>query len=44
MQEEFKTLPFGAVWSEYLARDKTPGGDWYGKVEEYEKNVLSQRK
>jgi L-rhamnose isomerase len=43
-QEEFKTLPFGAIWSEYLAREKAPGGDWYGKVEEYERNVLSQRK
>jgi L-rhamnose isomerase len=44
MQEEFKTLPFGAVWNEYLAREKTPGGGWYRQVEEYEKTVLSQRK
>jgi L-rhamnose isomerase len=44
MQEEFKTLPFGEVWNEYLVREKAPGGGWYGKVEEYEKNVLSQRK
>jgi L-rhamnose isomerase len=44
MQEEFKTLPFGAVWNEYLVREKAPGGGWYRQVEEYEKTVLSQRK
>ncbi|AEF81857.1 L-rhamnose isomerase [Leadbettera azotonutricia] len=44
MQEELKTLPFGAVWDEYLARQKVPGADWYGEVEKYEKEVLSKRK
>jgi L-rhamnose isomerase len=43
-QEELKTLPFGDVWNEYLARQKVPGSDWYGKVEKYEKEVLSKRK
>ena len=43
MQEEFKTLPFGAVWDEYLAREKIPGADWYGLVEKYEEDVLRKR-
>jgi L-rhamnose isomerase len=43
MQEELKTLPFGAVWDEYLAREKTPGADWFGTVEQYEKDVLKKR-
>jgi L-rhamnose isomerase len=43
LQEEFKTLPFGAVWDEYLARQKVPGGDWFGRVEKYEAEVLSRR-
>jgi L-rhamnose isomerase len=43
LQEELKTLPFGAVWDEYLARQKIPGGDWYAKVEKYEQDVLSKR-
>ena len=44
MQEEIKTLPFGAVWDEYLNRQKVPGSDWYEKVEKYEKEVLQGRK
>jgi L-rhamnose isomerase len=43
MQEEIKTLPFGAVWDEYLAKQKIPGADWYGHVEKYETDVLSKR-
>jgi L-rhamnose isomerase len=43
MQEELKTLPFGDVWDEYLARQKVPGSDWYGGVEIYEHEVLSKR-
>ena len=43
MQEEFKTLPFGAVWDEYLAQQKIPGSDWYVLVEKYEKEELSKR-
>jgi L-rhamnose isomerase len=42
-QEEVKTLPFGAVWDEYLAREKIPGADWYGLVEQYENDVLKTR-
>ena len=43
MQEEIKTLPFGAVWEEYLARQSTPGSDWFVNVEKYEKDVLLKR-
>jgi L-rhamnose isomerase len=43
MQEEVKTLPFGAVWEEYLAREKVPGADWFAAVEEYERDVLKKR-
>jgi L-rhamnose isomerase len=43
--EELKTLPFGAVWSEYLAKNNVPAGnDWITAVETYEKNVLSKRR
>ncbi|MDR2537744.1 MAG: L-rhamnose isomerase [Treponema sp.] len=41
--EELKTLPFGAVWDEYLARQKIAGADWFQRVEEYERTALSKR-
>ncbi|MDR0642303.1 MAG: L-rhamnose isomerase, partial [Treponema sp.] len=44
LQEELKTLPFGPVWNEYLARQNVPGEDWYGRVEKYEREVLRGRK
>ena len=44
LNEEVKTLPFGAVWEEYLARTNTAGADWYNEVKEYETKVLSKRK
>ncbi|GHV75203.1 L-rhamnose isomerase [Spirochaetia bacterium] len=43
-QEELKTLPFGAVWDEYLKRQKIAGGDWYTAVAQYEEDVLKLRK
>ena len=43
MQEEWKTLPFGAVWDEYLAREKIPGENWFGLVEKYEEEQLKKR-
>jgi L-rhamnose isomerase len=43
LQEELKTLPFGAVWEEYLARQRVPGADWFGRVEKYEDEVLRKR-
>ena len=44
LQEELKTLPFEAVWSEYLARENVKGADWYDEVKEYEKTILRNRK
>ena len=43
MQEELKTLPFGAVWEEYLAREKVPAGNWFSLVEKYEAEELKKR-
>jgi len=43
MQEELKTLPFGAVWDEYLAREKVPGENWFVQVEKYEEEELKKR-
>lgn len=43
LQEEVKTLPFGAVWEEYLSRCGVKGANWLDEVKEYEKNVLSKR-
>jgi L-rhamnose isomerase len=43
-QEEIKTLPFGIVWEEYLARQHIPGNGWYTAVEKYEQDVLSRRR
>jgi L-rhamnose isomerase len=42
MQEELKTLPFGAVWEEYLARQHITV-DWFTAVEQYERDVLKNR-
>lgn len=42
--EEFKTLPFAAVWDEYCRRQNVPvGAAWLEKVKNYEKAVLSKR-
>ncbi|MDR0644809.1 MAG: L-rhamnose isomerase [Treponema sp.] len=43
MQEEVKTLPFGAVWEEYLARQNL-STDWFKSAEQYERDVLSKRR
>ena len=44
MSEEIKTLPFGAVWDEYCAKQNVPvGADWLAVVDAYEKDVLSKR-
>jgi L-rhamnose isomerase len=44
LQEEAKTLPFGAVWDYYCESKGVPAGDaWLAEVKSYEKNVLSQR-
>jgi len=42
--EEFKTLPFGAVWDAYCLEQSVPvGAAWLDEVRSYEKLVLSQR-
>jgi L-rhamnose isomerase len=42
--EENKTLPFGAVWNEYLRSQNVPEGEaWLKEVKNYEKGVLSKR-
>jgi L-rhamnose isomerase len=44
LQEELKTLPFGAVWEEFCARQEVPTGlAWIGEVRGYEESVLSKR-
>ncbi|HKL74246.1 MAG TPA: L-rhamnose isomerase [Clostridia bacterium] len=43
LSEELKTLPFGDVWNEYLARENVQKEDWFDKVKAYEKNILIER-
>ncbi len=44
LMEEAKTLPFGAVWEYYCAKQDVPVGEaWLAEVKAYEKNVLSRR-
>lgn len=45
LQEEAKTLPFGAVWDQYCEQQGVPVGDaWLSEVKIYEKTVLSNRR
>jgi len=42
--EEFKTLPFGAVWNKYCYDSGVPvGSTWLEKAKEYEEKVLKNR-
>lgn len=42
--EQFKSMPFGAVWDEYCSRANTPlDSDLWGAVKEYEDEILSKR-
>lgn len=44
LQEEIKSLPWGAVWDQYCATAGVPGeGQWLREVREYERSVLSMR-
>lgn len=44
LMEEFKTLPFGAVWDKYCLDMNTPAGaNWLEDIKEYEERVLSKR-
>ena len=43
--EEFKTLPFAAVWNKYCQEENVPvGTDWLAEVKNYEDTVLADRK
>jgi L-rhamnose isomerase len=44
MQEELKTLPFGAVWDYYCTMQDVPAGpDWLNEIRDYERNVTNSR-
>ena len=44
MLEEFKTLPFGDIWSEYCDQCGVKTGKaWFDDIKAYEKDVLSNR-
>ncbi len=44
LQEEFKTLPFGAVWDYYCLKSGVPvSRAWLDDIKRYEIDVLSQR-
>jgi L-rhamnose isomerase len=44
LMEEFKTLPYGAVWNKYCCDKGVPvGAKWLDSVREYEENVLLKR-
>ena len=45
LMEEFKDLPFGAVWDQFCRAQGVPAGTaWMDKVTEYEKAVLAKRR
>jgi L-rhamnose isomerase len=45
LQEEIKSLPFGAVWDFYCESKNVPVGEaWLAEVKRYEKNLLSKRR
>lgn len=44
LQEEAKSLPFGAVWDHYCESKEVPVGErWLAEVKRYEREVLSER-
>jgi L-rhamnose isomerase len=44
LQEEARTLPFGAVWDYYCESQGVPTGEnWLAEVKRYEREVLSKR-
>jgi L-rhamnose isomerase len=44
LQEELKTLPFGAAWDFFCVKSGVPAGEaWIAEVKKYEKDVLSRR-
>ena len=44
LQEECKTLPFGAVWEQWCQQENVPAdAGWFSLVHRYEEEVLSKR-
>ena len=44
LQEEAKTMPFGAVWDYYCGKQGVPVGEaWLKEMKAYEKQVLAKR-
>lgn len=44
LQEDSKSLPWGAVWDEFCVRNNAPkDSEWLGIVKDYEATVLSNR-
>ncbi len=42
--EDLKIYPFGDVWTAFCKQQRTlPRGEWLQKIEQYERDVLSQR-
>ncbi|NMA66787.1 MAG: L-rhamnose isomerase [Clostridiaceae bacterium] len=45
LMEEFKMLPYSAVWNKYCMDKAVPAGtDWLGEIATYEAEVLEKRK
>ena len=44
LNEEIKTLPFGAVWDMYLEKENVKKAEWFDEVKQYESKVLKERK
>jgi L-rhamnose isomerase len=44
LREEFKSMPFGAVWDYFCFRENIPAGtEWMAEIAAYEKDVLARR-
>ena len=44
LQEEFKTLPLGAVWDYYCeSRNTPPGSCWLTEIKRYEAEEMRKR-
>ena len=44
LMEEFKSMPFGAVWNKLCEKAGVPAGaDWLTDMEAYEAQVLAER-
>ena len=44
LQEELKTLPFGAIWEHWCTKEGVPSDEsWFDIVRQYEIDVLNKR-